>query len=214
MASPSPQPLVLPWPKKSARTQHPTNGQDARKTVARKQTAIELKVNRTFPAGQLGVLSNHFVVQNDGPEFHLLFFQAHLPIILEESEEEKAREMATSSTGWRSGYVHSTHYRCRGAHACLSFKRCRPILRNTKCRRGCKVARKNKATIPVNPVDRVDPALSYERRSANASESESAAFSPATSCSESTHRQQPMASNSSVFEQLMSISKPTVMPPK
>jgi hypothetical protein len=83
--------------KKSARTQHPTNGQRAKKTVPREpreQIAVALKINRTFPAGQLGVSSNHFVVQNDGPEFHLLFFQAHLPIFLEGSEEEKAREIA------------------------------------------------------------------------------------------------------------------------
>jgi hypothetical protein len=81
--------------KKLARAQNAVNGQDAKKTVAGKQAeaAVALKINRIFPTGQVGVSANHFVVQSDGPEFHLLFFQAHLPIILEGTEEQKSQEI-------------------------------------------------------------------------------------------------------------------------
>jgi hypothetical protein len=49
---------------------------------------VEVPISREFPAEQVGVLANHFVIQQDGPEFHLLFFQTHPPLILSESEEE------------------------------------------------------------------------------------------------------------------------------
>ena len=53
--------------------------------------AVVLPLARQFPPHQVGVLSNHFVIQRDGSEFHLLFFQTQPPTIIAESEEEKER---------------------------------------------------------------------------------------------------------------------------
>ncbi len=66
-----------------------TNGQPATKKTARTEdNVIAVPFIREYPPGQVGVLANSFVIQHDGPEFHLLFFQNHPPVILGETEEE------------------------------------------------------------------------------------------------------------------------------
>jgi hypothetical protein len=47
---------------------------------------------REFPPDQMAMHSNQFVIVNDGPEFQLLFFQNHPPIVLGDTVEERKRE--------------------------------------------------------------------------------------------------------------------------
>ena len=54
---------------------------------------VALPLAREIPSGQIGVLSNHFVIQHDGPEFHLLFFQTQPPIVLADTEEERRKAL-------------------------------------------------------------------------------------------------------------------------
>ena len=66
-----------------------TNRQPATKKPANTEgDVIAVPIVREYPPGQVGVLANNFVIQHDGPEFHLLFFQNHPPVILGETEEE------------------------------------------------------------------------------------------------------------------------------
>ena len=75
--------------------QRRTNGHPvAKKSATKKPTKadgdiIAVPIAREYPPGQIGVLANHFAIQQDGPEFHLLFFQTHPPLILVESEQER-----------------------------------------------------------------------------------------------------------------------------
>jgi len=71
------------------------NGRDAKhegKTTQIPDVVIA-RIVRRIPDHQVGVTSNHLVVQHDGPEYHLLFFQTQPPIILGETPEEKLREI-------------------------------------------------------------------------------------------------------------------------
>ena len=66
-----------------------TNGRSAPKKAAEKEVqVVDIPLVREYPPGQVGMLANNFVVQHDGPEFHLLFFQTQPPVILGETKEE------------------------------------------------------------------------------------------------------------------------------
>ena len=75
-------------PKKRAAKAKPTLKPESEPEPKPKPEKIEVPISREFPAGQVGFLSNHFVIQHDGPEFHLLFFQTHPPVVLTETEDE------------------------------------------------------------------------------------------------------------------------------
>jgi len=57
---------------------------------------VAVPIERSFPEGQVGVLANHFVIQRDGPEFHLLFFQTHPPLVFAETDEECRKLLAAA----------------------------------------------------------------------------------------------------------------------
>ena len=82
--------------KKKARGQR--DGRAAGKERARPED-IAVPIAREFPAGQVGVAANHFVIQHDQSEFHLLFFQTHPALILGDTDEEteKAAEQVKSA---------------------------------------------------------------------------------------------------------------------
>jgi hypothetical protein len=86
---------VLMAKKKTTSKIQPSNGRTGKKVKAGKQAskAVSLQINRIIPPNLLGVCSNHFVVQHDGTEFHLLFFQTQPPIIIGETEAERDREI-------------------------------------------------------------------------------------------------------------------------
>jgi len=66
-----------------------TDGQSAtEKPTNTEGDFVMVPIAREYPPGQVGVLANNLVVQHDGPEFHLLFFQHHPPIISGDTEEE------------------------------------------------------------------------------------------------------------------------------
>jgi hypothetical protein len=48
---------------------------------------------RAFPANQVGVSSDHFVIHSSGPDFRLYFFQMQPPLIYGGTEEERQREI-------------------------------------------------------------------------------------------------------------------------
>lgn len=70
--------------------------QTAASTRANKETneAASLRLKRIIPISLQGLSSNHFVVQHEGSEFHLLYFQTQHPLVLGETEEERSWEIA------------------------------------------------------------------------------------------------------------------------
>jgi hypothetical protein len=84
---------------KTTKKTHAANGRaekPSREEVVENATILPL--NRVVPLGTVGVCSNHFVVQHDGAEFHLSFFQTQMPIILGETEEEREQCLAPYRT--------------------------------------------------------------------------------------------------------------------
>lgn len=71
------------------KTQSSSNGHSAGKKESESGAEmVELPFVHKIPSDQLGILSNQFVIQGDGPEFHLLFFQTRPPMILGDTEAE------------------------------------------------------------------------------------------------------------------------------
>ena len=73
-----------------------SNGSAAKKVTKKKKPEpefkeVEIPLRREFPPNQVGILANNFVIQRDGPECHLLFFQTLPPIVLAEKEEERRK---------------------------------------------------------------------------------------------------------------------------
>jgi hypothetical protein len=81
--------------KKPARTDKSHNGQDTKQEEKASQIpdVVAIHIARRIPDNQVGVTCNHLVVQRDGPEFHLLFFQTQPPIFLGETDEQKLQEI-------------------------------------------------------------------------------------------------------------------------
>lgn len=57
---------------------------------------VPVPISREFPPDQVGVTSNHFVIQQDDSEFHLLFFQTHPPVVLADTDEERREILANA----------------------------------------------------------------------------------------------------------------------
>jgi hypothetical protein len=73
----------------------------AKKPGETKGEIIAVPFVREYPDGQVGILANNFAIQHDGPEFHLLFFQNHPPLIFGDTEEE-IKKAAKEIKGVRS----------------------------------------------------------------------------------------------------------------
>ena len=76
----------------------PANGKAAKKKRPVKPTSQEVEfigvpIEREFPTGQMPLFANHFVVQNDGPEFYLMFFQTNPPLIVTDSPADRKRQL-------------------------------------------------------------------------------------------------------------------------
>ena len=76
----------------------PRNGKPAKKRGATKPkpdqgTLVAVPIEREFPADQVPIFANHFVIQQDGPEFYLMFFQTRPPLIIADNLTERNRQL-------------------------------------------------------------------------------------------------------------------------
>jgi len=60
----------------------------------KKVASTALPIEREFPPGQMPLVANHFVAQNDGPEFYLMFFWINSPTIVADDPVDRARQFA------------------------------------------------------------------------------------------------------------------------
>lgn len=90
--------------KKAARKPSgPSNGKASKKKGPVKPkpdegTFVALPIEREFPPGQGAIFANHFVVQHDGPEVYLMFFQTTPPLIITDSPAERKAQLEKLGT--------------------------------------------------------------------------------------------------------------------
>ena len=97
--------------KKSAAKRPPRNNGTSKKAASRKTPPkkaakkekkqlemVMVPLEHVFPEGQEAIFANALVVQHDGPEFHLLFFQTHPPLRLGDDSLERLKELESVKT--------------------------------------------------------------------------------------------------------------------